>query len=223
MRQINTGAVLAAAIENENRYKRAAEAKAMAARSAKAKRAELVAFAATGADVDVAALMQAADGARVANAEFEIANAVLEGAERRRQQAQIAAWFEQAEGLKNAVERRLDERFAAAAEVDSRLAELNLAVTRFNEAGQSFSGARTAAAHFTAEKQDRIAVNPVLAGMPAGTHPKATNYYAAEVRRAVAAVFDAGGGLEQPASIQSLAQREALLWGRGPSEVNLKP
>jgi hypothetical protein len=216
-------AVLTAAMENEDLHKRAAEAKAGAADAAKAKCAELVARAAAGAEVNAADLMRAQDDARIALAGFEIAGAIYRGAEKRKQAAEISAWFDQAVQLKNAVERSLDERFAAAAEVDFRLAELNRAVARFNEAGQGFSKAKIAASHFTADRDARIASNPVLAMMPAGTHPNAKNNYSAEIRQIGAAIFNAGGGLERPTPIDSLVQREALLWGRRPSEVSSKP
>ncbi len=215
-------ALLTAAIAHEEIQKRAMEAKAREADAAKAGCGELVARAAAGAEVDAAALMQAQDDARVALVGAEIAAAIYKGAEKRRWEAEISAWFEQAAQLANAVERRLDERFAAAAEVDSRLAALNGAVTRFNEAGQGFSQAKIAAAHFTAERELRMANNPVLRMMPAGTHPKATNPYNAEIRRVGAIVFDAGGSLERPAPIESLVQREAFLWGRMPAKKGLK-
>ncbi len=210
----NAGAALAAAIENETLHKSAAQVKARAANLAQAKSADLVARAATGAEVDAACLLQAQNEARVAVAEFDIASAIQRGAEKRRQEAEIAVWFEQAENLKNSVEQRLNERFAAATEVDSCLAELNRAIARFNEAGRSFSNARIAASGFTADREARVAVNPVLAAMPAGTHPKASNKHAAEVRQIKAAIFDAAGGLERPIPIASLVQRETFLWGR---------
>ncbi len=210
----NAGAALAAAIENETLHRSAAQVKARAANLAQAKSADLVARAATGAEVDAACLLQAQNEARVAAAEFDIASAVQRGAEKRRQEAEIAVWFEQAENLKNSVEQRLNERFAAATEVDSCLAELNRAIARFNEAGRSFSNARIAASGFTADRESRVAVNPVLAAMPAGTHPNASNKHAAEVRQIKAAIFDAAGGLERPIPIASLVQRETFLWGR---------
>ncbi len=210
----NAGAALAAAIENETLHKSAAQAKARAADVAKAKSADLIARAATGAEVDAACLMRAQDEARVAAAEFDIASAIQRGAERRRQEAEIAVWFEQAENLKNSVEQCLDERFAAAAAVDFCLAELNRAIARFNAAGQSFSNARIAASGFTADRAARVAVNPVLVAMPAGTHPNASNKHAAEVRQINAAIFDAASGLDQIIPIASLVQRETFLWGR---------
>ena len=210
----NAGAALAAAIENETLHKSAAQVKARAANLAQAKSADLVARAATGAEVDAACLLQAQNEARVAAAEFDIASAIQRGAEKRRQEAEIAVWFEQAENLKSAVEQRLNERFAAATAVDSCLAELNRAIARFNEAGRSFSNARIAASGFTADRESRVAGNPVLAAMPAGTHPNASNKHAAEVRQIKAAIFDAAGGLERPIPIASLVQRETFLWGR---------
>ncbi len=210
----NAGAALAAAIENENLHKSAAQAKARAANVATAKSADLIARAASGTEVDAACLMQAQDEARVAAAEFDIASAIQRGAEKRRQEAEIAVWFEQAERLKNSVEQCLNERFAAAAAVDSCLAELNRAIARFNEAGQSFSNARIAASGFMADRQARLAVNPVLAAMPAGTHPNASNKHGAEVRQISAAIFDAASGLERLIPIASLVQRETFLWGR---------
>ena len=216
-------AVLTAAMENEDLRKRAMEAKARNAEAAKAKCAELVARAAAGAEVDATDLMRAQEDARVALAGFEIAAAIHRGAEKRKQEAEISAWFDQAVQLQNAVERGLDQRFAAAVEVDSRLAELNRAVTRFNEAGQAFSNAKIAAAHFTADRDARIASNPLLAKMPAGTQPKAKNNYNAEIRKIGAAIFNAGGGLERPMPIESLVKREAFLWGPRSLELKSKP
>lgn len=218
MMTLKASTLLTAAIAHEDLNHRGMEAKTRDADAAQARCDALVARAAAGAEVEAADLMQAQDDARIALAGVEIAAAIQRGAEKRKFEAEIAAWFEQAAQLVNAVERRLDERFAAAAEVDSRLAELNRAVTRFNEAGQGFSQAKIAAAHFTAERDLRKANNPVLAMMPAGTHPKATNNYNAEIRRVGAIVFDAGGSLERPAPIESLVQREAFLWGRMPAK-----
>src|ERR1700709_477019 len=83
----NAGAALVAAVENEDIHKRAALGKARAADAAHAK----------GAEMDAASLMQVQDEARVAVAELDIANAIHRGAERRRQEAEISVWFEQAE------------------------------------------------------------------------------------------------------------------------------
>ena len=215
-------ALLTAAIAHEDLHKRAMEAKARDANNAKARCAELVARAVAGAEVDVGDLMQAQDDARIALAAVDIAIAIHQGAKKRKWEAEISAWFELAAQLENAVERSLDERFAAAAEVDSRLAELNRAVTRFNEAGQRFSKAKIAASHFTADRDARIANNPVLGMMAAGTHPKATNNYKAEIRQVEAIIFNAGGSLERPAPIPSLVQREAFLWGRMPANKGSK-
>ncbi len=116
--------------------------------------------------------------------------------------------------MKNSVEQRLNERFSAATDVDSCLAELNRAIARFNEAGQQFSNARISASVFTADRAARVAGNPVLAAMPAGTHPNASNKHGAEVRQISAAIFDAASGLERLIPIASLVQRETFLWGR---------
>ncbi len=211
-------AMLTAAMAHEDLHERAMEAKDRDADAAKARCAELVARAAAGAEVDAADLMRARDEARIALAGVEIAAAIYRGAKKRKYEAEISAWFEQASQLAIAVERALDERFAAAAEVDSRLQELNRAVTRFNEAGQGFSKAKIAAAHFTADRDARTASNPVLGAMPAGTHPKATNNYNAEIRQVGAVVFNVSAGLERPTPIESLFQREAFLWGRMPAK-----
>jgi len=205
---------LVAAVENAEIHRRAAVVKVRAADAARARCADLVARAATGAEIDAASLMQAQDEVRVAAAEADIADAIHRGAERQRQEAEVSVWLEQAKSLKTAVERRLDERFAAAAAVDLCLAELNRAIGQFNHAGQGFLSARIAASQFTADREARIAANPVLAAMPAGTHPNAKNNYGAEVRQVRAAVFDANGGLDRPVAIESLARREAFLWGR---------
>jgi hypothetical protein len=215
----SASAMLVAAVEIADIHKRAAEGKARAADTAHAKCANLVARAAAGGEIDAASLMQAQDEVRVAGAEFDIADAIHRGAEKRRQEAEVSVWFEQAENLKKAVERRLDERFAAAAVVDLCLAELQRAIGHFNYSGQRFLGARIAASQFTSDRGVRVAANPVLAAMPAGTHPNAKNNYNAEVRQIKAAVFDANGGLERPVAIESLAQREAFLWGRKASEA----
>jgi hypothetical protein len=215
-------ALLTAAIAHEEVHTRAMEAKVRVADAAQARCAELVARAAAGAEVDTVELMQAREDARTALAGVEIAAAIRSGAEKRKWEAQISAWCEQAEQLANAVERSLDERFAAAAEVDAYLAALNRAVTRFNEAGQGFSNAKIAAAHFTSERDLRIAHNPILGMMPAGTHPKATNNYNAEIRQVAAIIFNAGGSLERPTPIESLVRREALLWGRGAAKKGSK-
>jgi hypothetical protein len=206
------------AIANEAPHAFPMAAKARDADAAKAKCAELVARAAAGAEVNAAELMQAQDDLRMAQAGVEIAAAIQRGVEKRKWEAEISAWFDQAAQLANAVEQSLDERFAAAAEVDSRLAELNRAVTRFNEAGREFSKAKIAAAHFTADREARMTNNPVLRMMPAGTHPKATNNYNAEIRQVCAIIFNTGGSLERPVPIESLVQREAFLWGRMPAK-----
>jgi hypothetical protein len=222
MMTAKASALLTAAIAQEDIHKRAVEAKARDADAAKARCAELIARAAAGGKVDTSDLMQAQDDARIALAGVEIATAIQRGAETRKWEAEISAWFDQAAELANAVERSLDERFEAAAEVDSRLAALNRAVTRFNEAGQGFSKAKIAAAQFTADRDARMANNPVLGTMPAGTHPKATNSYNAEIRQVGAIIFNAGGSMEQPTPIASLMQRETFLWGRKPAKKGSK-
>ncbi len=219
---LKASTLLNTAIANEGLRTYPMEAKTRDADAAKARCAELVARAAAGAEVNAAELMQAQDDVRIAQAGVEIAAAIQSGVEKRKWEAEISAWFEQAAQLTDAVEKRLDERFEAAAEVDSRMAELHRAVTRFNEAGHGFSRAKIAAAHFTADRDARIASNPVLAMMPAGTHPKATNGYNAEIRQVDAIIFNAGSGLERPAPIDSLVQREAFLWGRMPAKKGSK-
>ncbi len=209
--------LLAGAVEHEGRCKHAVDAKVAAADAARAKCADLVARAAAGAEVDAAALMQAQDEVRAAEVGFDIAWAIHQGAVRRRHESEIAVWFQQADEMKKAVEQSLDERCAAAAVVDACLAELDRAVARFNAAGLGFSNARIAASGFTADREARIAANPVLAAMPAGTHPHAKHYHGAEIRQVMGAIFDVKGGLERQCAIQSLAQREAFLWGRKPA------
>jgi hypothetical protein len=222
MMTLKASTLLNTPVAHEDIHSFAMEAKTREADAAKARCAELVARAAAGAEVNAAELMRAQDDVRIALAGVEIAAAIQSGAEKRKWEAEISAWFEQAAQLANAVERRLDERFEAAAEVDSRLAALSRAVKRFNEAGQLFSMAKIAAAHFTADRDARIASNPVLGMMPAGTHPKATNNYNAEIRQVDAIIFNAGGSLERPAPIESLVQREAFLWGRMPATKGSK-
>jgi hypothetical protein len=202
-----------AAIENHRQASARADRAGSLHRQAIADRQALLDRASAGQPVDPIDITRAGTSVAEAKDAFDLAAVIASGAGKRADHCHIAALAAEASHLRAVYDRRLQERIAAAAEVDTQWSALQSAIGHFNDTTLNVRIADSGIRMHNEGLKAHAASNKVLACLEPGHHPKAQPPAAVVMKPAKAAFVVVGQIDLMEDKFASLEGRERSLFG----------